>query len=59
MGQKLTKSQYYTKGQFYESSEVDKYSVLDISSVKLVDEGSVLVENTSLKLEELDEKAVV
>ena len=59
MGQKLTKSQYYTKGQFYESSEVDKYSVLDISSVKLVDEGSVLVENTGFKLEELDEKAVV
>jgi hypothetical protein len=33
--------------------------VVDISSVKLVDESSVIVENTGLKLEELDEKAVV
>ena len=41
------------------SSEVDESSVEDISSVKLVDESSVLVENTGLKLEELDEKAVV
>ena len=36
---------------FYERSEVDKYSVVDISSVKLVDKSSVLVENT-VKLEE-------
>ena len=28
-----------------------------MSSVKLVDESSVLVDNTRLKLEELDEKA--
>ena len=53
------KVQYYTKRQFYESSEVDENSVVDISSVKLVDESSVLVKNTGLKLEELDEKAVV
>ena len=52
-----TKVQYYTKSQFYESSEVDENS--DIGSAKLVDESSVLVENTGLKLEELDEKAVV
>ena len=45
--------------QLDESSEVDKNSVVDISSVKLVDESSVIVENTGLKLEELDEKAVV
>ena len=32
-------------------------SVVDISSVKLVDESSVLLENT-VKLEELDKKAV-
>ena len=51
--------QHYTKSQFYGSSEVDENSVVDISSVKLVDESSVLVENTGLKLEELDEKAVV
>ena len=50
---------YYTKSQFYESSDVDKNSVLVIRSVKLVDESSVLVENTGLKLEELDEKAIV
>ena len=30
-----------------------------VSSVKLVDKSSVLVERTGLKLEELDEKAVV
>ena len=53
------KVQYYTKSQFYESSEVDKNSIVDISSVKLVDESSVLVENTGLKLEELDKKAAV
>ena len=33
--------------------------VVDISSVKLVDESSVNVKNTGLKLEELDEKSVV
>ena len=33
--------------------------VVDISSIKLVDESSVLVENTGLKLVELDEKAIV
>ena len=33
--------------------------VVVISSVKLVDESSVNVKNTGLKLEELDEKAVV
>jgi hypothetical protein len=56
---KYTKVQYYTKSQFYESSEseVDKNSVVDISSVKPVDKRSV--ENTALKLEELDEKALV
>ena len=48
----------YTKSQFYKSSEVDKNLVVDISSVKLVDKSSVLIENT-VKLEELDEKAVV
>ena len=51
--------QYYTKSQFYESSEVDENSVVGINSVKLVDKSSVLVENTGLKLEELDKKAVV
>ena len=39
-----------------ESSEVDENSVEDVSSVKLVDESSVLVDNTGLKLEELDKK---
>ena len=38
---------------------VDKNAVVDRNSVKLVDESSVVVENTGLKLEELDEKAVV
>ena len=36
-----------------------KNSVVDISSVKLVDESSVIVENTGLKEEELDKKAVI
>ena len=55
----LTKVQYFIKSQLDESSEVDENSVVDLSSIKLVDESSVLVENTGLKLEELDEKAVV
>ena len=38
---------------------VDKNSGVDRNSVKLVDESSVVVENTGLKLEGLDEKAVV
>ena len=33
--------------------------VVDISSIKLVDESSVLVKNTGLKLVELDEKVIV
>ena len=41
------------------SSVVAKNSVLDRNSVKLVDKSSVVVENTGLKLEGLDEKAVV
>ena len=45
--------------QFYLSFEVGENSVVDISSVKLVDKSSVLVKNTCLKLEELDGKAVV
>ena len=45
--------------QFYKGSEVDENSVVDISSVKLVDESSVLVKNTGLKMKELDKKAVV
>ena len=49
----------FTKSQFYKSSEIDENSVVDISSVKLVDKSSVLVKNTGLKLDELDEKAVV
>ena len=53
------KVQYYVKIQLDESSEVDEYSVVDISSIKLVDKSSVLVKNTGLKLEELDKKAVV
>ena len=53
------KVKYYTKSQFYKSSVVDENLVVDISSVKLVDKSSVLVENTGLKLEELDKKAVV
>ena len=32
--------------------------VVDRSSIKLVDESSVLVENTGLKLEELEKKTV-
>ena len=42
-----------------ESSEVDKNAGVDRNSVKLVYESSVVVENTGLKLEGLDEKAVV
>ncbi len=38
---------------------VDKISVVDRNSEKLVDESSVVVQNTGLQLEELDEKAVV
>ena len=38
---------------------MDKNSVVDISYVKLVDKYSVLVENTGLKLKELDKEAVV
>ena len=37
---------------------VDENSGVDRNSVKLVDESSVVVENTGLKLEGLDEKAV-
>ena len=54
-----TKIHYYVKIQLDKSSEVDKNSVVDIISIKRVDESSVLVENTGLKLEELDENAVV
>ena len=39
--------------------EVDKNSGVDRNSVKLVDESSVVVQNTSLNLEGLDKKAVV
>ena len=53
------KVQYYVKIQLDKSSEVDENSVVDISSIKLVDGSSVLVKNTGLKLEELDEKAVI
>ena len=38
---------------------VDENSGVDRNSVKLVDESSVVVQNTGLKLEGLDEKAVV
>ena len=38
---------------------VDENSVVDRNSIKLVDESSVVVQNTGLKLEGLDEKAVV
>ena len=38
---------------------VAENSVVERSSIKLVDESSVLVENTGLKLEKLDEKAIV
>jgi hypothetical protein len=38
---------------------VDKNSVVDRNSIKLVDESSVVVENTGLKLEEVDEKTAV
>ena len=38
---------------------VDENSVVDRNSIKLVDESSVVVENTGLKLEEVDEKTVV
>ena len=53
------KVQYYIETQLDESSEVDKNSGVDRNSVKLVDESSVVVQNTGLKLEGLDEKAVV
>ena len=53
------KVQYYIKTQLDESSEVDENSGVDRNSVKFVDESSVVVQNTSLKLEGLDEKAVV
>ena len=53
------KVQYYINFQLDESSEVDKNSGVDRNSVKLVDESSVVVQNTGLKLEGLDEKAVV
>ena len=49
----------HIKTQLDESSEVDKNSGVDRNSVKLVDESSVVVQNTGLKLEGLDEKAVV
>ena len=45
--------------QLAESSEGDKRSGVDRNSVKLVDESSVVVQNTSLNLEGLDKKAVV
>ena len=38
---------------------VDKNSVVDRNSEKLVDEISVVVQNTGLQPEELDEEAVV
>jgi hypothetical protein len=38
---------------------VDENSVVDRNSIKLVDESSVVVENTGLNLEEVDEKTVV
>ena len=38
---------------------VDESSGVDRNSGKLVDESSVVVQNTALKLEGLDEKAVV
>ena len=42
-----------------ESSEVDENSGVDKNSVKLVDVSSVVVENTGLKREGLDKKAVI
>ena len=53
------KVQYYIKTQLDESSEVEENSGVDRNSVKFVDESSVVVQNTGLKLEGLDEKAVV
>ena len=41
------------------SSEVDENSGVDRNSVKFVDKSSVVVQNTGLNLEGLDEKAVV
>ncbi len=38
---------------------VDKNSVVDRNSEKLVDESSVVVQNTSLQPKGLDEKAVI
>ena len=40
-------------------SEVEENAGVDRNSVKLVDESSVVVENTGLKLEALHKKAVV
>ena len=37
---------------------VAENSVVDKSSLKLVDESSVLVENTSIKPEEIDKKSI-
>ena len=53
------KVQHYIKAQLDESSEADKNSGVDRNSEKLVDENSVVVQNTGLNLEGLDEKAVV
>ena len=53
------KVQYYIRSQLDESSELDENSGVDRNSVKLVDESSVVVQNTGLKLEGLDEKAAV
>ena len=51
------KVQYYIKSQLDESSVVDENSVVDRNFEKLVDECSVVVvQNTGLQLEELDEK---
>ena len=38
---------------------VDEISVVDRNSEKLVDESSVVVQNTGLQLKGLDEKAVI
>ena len=38
---------------------VDENSVVNRNSIKLVDESSVVVQNTGLKLEEVDKKTVV
>ena len=44
---------------FFTVTDVAQCLFVDISSVSLVDESSVLIENTGLKQEQLDEKAVV